>query len=346
MHPSAILLIVSCALACGVGCSSTPRVTAPSDRVYLATYFLDNGQDGVYLAASEDALRFEPIVSPNVPILKPEIGKERLTRDACLLRGPDSTWHMTWTTGWWENGFGIAHSTDLVNWSAQNYVQPMSDQPGAVNCWAPEIAFDPARGEYLLFWSSTVLGAFPETEAAGDDGPDHQKCNHRIYSTTTKDFITFTPERLYYNPGFNCIDATLLAPNAPGAAWHLFFKDETRYPPSKNIRHLAITDPLKAAGKPSEPITGAYWAEGPSAIRIDGKVRVFFDRYADNRFGAVESPDFEHWTDISDRISFPKDARHTTVVEVDRATLESVRRAIQHRRVDADQPRPAPEPPE
>jgi len=356
MHRSILLAAAALGAAAVTGCESLDTDYSSADRAYLATYFLDNGQSGVFLAASTDGLRFRPLLSPNVPILAPTVGRGKLTRDPSILRGPDGTWHMVWTTSWNDRGIGIAHSPDLVHWSDQRIVDVMGDTVGALNCWAPEISYDAASGEFLILWSSTVIGAFPETERAGDptDGssPDGPRYNHRIYCTRTKDFKAFAPERLYYNPGFNCIDAALLAPVAPGEQWHLFFKDETRTPPAKNIRHLALDDPQRARGQPSTPITGAYWAEGPTAIRVRGApntaggdeplpasplgptpsvVRVYFDRYTEDRFGAVETADFRAWSDVSEGVSFPKGARHGTVVEVEPAFVEHVKQGLRSR---------------
>ena len=47
--------------------------------------------------------------------------------------------------------------------------------------------WDEAERQWLLFWSSTIPGKFPETAETGDDG-----YNHRIYLSTTKDFLEFT----------------------------------------------------------------------------------------------------------------------------------------------------------
>lgn len=319
--------------------SKTPNEPAPvAPAAYLATYFLANGEDGVYLASSTDGLTFEPLLEPNIPILAPRVGREKLTRDACLLLGPDRCWHMCWTTGWWERGFGLAHSADLIEWSEQAYIEPMKDEPEAINCWAPEICWDPAGAEYVFLWSTTVKGRFPQTEAAGDSGPGGVKLNHRIYSTATADFASFAPASLYYDPGFNCIDASLLPPARAGEPWWLFLKDETRYPPSKNIRVLKLTDPRSAKGAPSSPITGNFWAEGPSAVRSGDITRVFFDRYSEDRFGAVETTDFESWRDISDKVRFPAGARHTTVVAVTPAFVEQTRAKLKAR--GAPLPRP------
>lgn len=68
--------------------------------------------------------------------------------------------------------------------------------------------------------------------------------------------------------------------------------------------------------KPGAPITGKYWAEGPTAIKIYGQWVVYFDKYRDHKYGAVTSPDLIHWTDVSDKLSFPAGVRHGTVFKV------------------------------
>src|SRR5258708_27752430 len=41
--------------------------------------------------------------------------------------------HMVWTTGWWDQGIGIAHSKNLVEWSEQEFLPVMKDMPDARN---------------------------------------------------------------------------------------------------------------------------------------------------------------------------------------------------------------------
>ena len=85
------------------------------------------------------------------------------------------------------------------------------------------------------------------------------------------------------------------------------------------IATLAAKGPY---GQPSGPITGSYWAEGPSAIMIGEFWYVYFDRYREGRYGAVRSKDLQQWEDISSLVSFPEGARHGTVFEVTQPVLE------------------------
>jgi hypothetical protein len=43
---------------------------------------------------------------------------------------------------------------------------------------------------------------------------------------------------------------------------------------------------------------------------------VYFDRYRENRYGAVTSRDLKTWRDITDSLQFPPGARHGTVLRV------------------------------
>ena len=111
------------------------------------------------------------------------------------------------------------------------------------------------------------------------------------------------------------------------AVTSLIFKDETRWPEAKKNLHYATSD--RAAGpfgEPSPPITGNYWAEGPTAIKIDGRWIVYFDKYREHRYGAVASSDWTNWEDISAQLQFPEGARHGTVLRVSRAVVDQAAR--------------------
>src|ERR1044072_3240066 len=242
-------------------------MSAAVKLVFLMTYLLGNGDGGVFLAYSDDGYRFKPLLAHNVPILKPAVGPDKLTRDACLTKGPDGQWHMVWTTGWWDRGIGIAHSRDLIHWSEQKFVPVMAHEPTAVNAGAAEIAYDASDKRFAIYWSSTVPGRYPRTDRPdGDLSRTGAPLNHRFYYTSTRDFETYEPTKLLWDPGFNCIDATLLRRRD---SWLLFGKDETRAPiPAKHLfvaRGTSLGEPFDMlAGR----ATGAYWAEGPTAVDL------------------------------------------------------------------------------
>jgi hypothetical protein len=290
-------------------------VVSAQGKVYIFSYFKGNGEDGLHLAYSRDGLKWESLKNDE-SFLTPSVGVSKLMRDPCIIRTRDGIFHMVWTAGWTERGIGYASSKDLINWSDQKYIGVMAAEPTARNCWAPEIIYDETEKQFLIFWSTTIPGRFPETEVRGES-----KYNHRIYCTTTKDFKEFSPTRLLFEPGFNVIDATIVK---NGKEYIMFLKDETVTPPQKNIKVSRSGSLYGPFGKPSAPITGNYWAEGPAALRTPKGWIVYFDKYRERKYGAVMSSDLINWTDISDQVSFPEGARHGTVMEVDENVLNHV----------------------
>ena len=220
---------------------------------------------------------------------------------------------MVWTVSWNDGGIGYASSADLINWSKQEFIPVMKEEPTARNCWAPEIFYDKENEEYMIYWATTIPGRFSAGDTSGDD-----KYNHRLYYTTTKDFKTFSKTKLLYDQGFNVIDATI---QKNGKTYLMFLKDETKKPAQKNIR-IATSDHLSGGyTKPSLPVTGNYWAEGPTVIKIGKKWVVYFDKYTLHQYGAIESTDLETWTEVSGKLRMPPGIRHGTIFLVNKAEL-------------------------
>lgn len=300
------------------GCAAPAR----AGDAYLFAYFVQNGQDGLHLAGSPDGYHWDKL-GGGAPFLKPAVGKEKLMRDPCLLRGPDGVYHMVWTCSWRDRAIGYTSSRDLRHWSAQRALPVMAHEPDALNAWAPEIVLDEARGEFLIFWSSTIPGRFPQTDKAGDG-----QYNHRIYATTTKDFVDFTPTVLFYDPGFSVIDATFL--RLPGRDY-LLVKDETRTPAHKYLQLAPAASLHGPFGPLSAPISPpGVWAEGPTALQVGDEVIVYFDAYTTRHFGALRSRDLVHWEDVSTTMRFPDEGtalrmRHGTALRVPAALLDALR---------------------
>ena len=274
---------------------------------YIFSYFKGNGEDGLHLAYSKDGLNWTSL-NNDQSYLTPVTGNDKLMRDPCIIRDKKGIFHMVWTVSWNEKGIGYASSKDLIHWSTQQYIPVMVHEAEARNCWAPEITYDPKNKNYMIYWATTIPGKFPLTESNKEN-----KYNHRMYYTTTDDFIHFSKTALLYDRGFNVIDATIVPVKNK---YVMFLKDETPEPPQKNIR-TAWSD--KLAGPytaPSKPITGTYWAEGPTVIKIKKYWYVYFDKYRDHQYGAVRSKDLIQWEDISAQVKFPSGVRHGTVFKV------------------------------
>lgn len=292
---------------------SAPLLAQSADSVYLFCYFKGNG-DGLHYAYSEDGYKWTALFNDSA-VLKPTVSKDKLFRDPCILRGADGKWHMVWTVSWADKGIGYASSADLIHWSQQRFIPVMAHEDSARNTWAPEISYDAKKKEYVVYWATTIPGRF----AQKDSSAEGQKWNHRMYYSTTKDFVNWSKAGLLYEPGFSVIDATIVT---GGKRYLMFLKNETRQPAEKNIR-LAyaanITGPYTPAGA---PITGKYWAEGPTVLNINGQWLVYFDKYTEKKYGAVASTDLINWTDASDKVEFPKGTRHGTAFTVSRKEFE------------------------
>jgi beta-xylosidase len=291
------------------------------DPVYLFSYFKGNGEDGLHLAASQDGFSWTALKGDS-SFLRPVISKDKLMRDPCIVRGHDGTFHLVWTVSWNERGIGYAYSKDLVNWSQQQYIPVMEHEPTARNCWAPEIFYDAGKKEYMIYWATTIPGRFAAGDTAGDD-----KYNHRMYYVTTKDFKKFSDTKLLYDQGFNVIDATI---QKNGKQYVMFLKDETRKPPQKNLRTATSTRLTGGFSKPSAPITGNYWAEGPTVLRMGNQWIIYFDKYTQHQYGAIASADLVQWTDVSDKLVMPKGIRHGTVFTVSKKEFDQLLKSIGH----------------
>ena len=286
------------------------ETNAKAGENYLFSSFRDNGQDGLHLAYSHDGLKWTAL-NNDKPFLTPQVGS-KLMRDPCICQGPDGTFHTVWTTGWRDRGIGIAHSKDLINWSGQEWLGVMEHEPQARNCWAPEILYDDKGLKYLIYWSTTIPGRFPDTDITGDKSSSGQ-LNHRIYYVTTKDFKTYSRAELFYDDGFNVIDATIVK---EGDRYVMFVKDETKEPVAKKNIRIAFSDKLEGPyGHASEPIS-PDWVEGPTALKIADTWYLYFDAYTRHRYEAVRSKDLKNFESITDKLSFPKDTRHGTAFRV------------------------------
>src|SRR5439155_21731996 len=124
--------------------------------------------------------------------------------------------------------------------------------------------YDDKQHDFVVFWASTIPGRFNDTAGSAESN-----YNHRMYYMRTKDFESFEPTKLFYDPGFNVIDATFLrAGEGAGAGdekLYLIVKDETLKPVVKKHLRLAPAESVIGPfGELSPPFTPS-WVEGPTA---------------------------------------------------------------------------------
>jgi predicted GH43/DUF377 family glycosyl hydrolase len=282
-----------------------------NNAIYLFAYFNNNGKDGLHLAYSNDGYKWTALNNDS-SVLKPMVAKDKLMRDPCIIKGEDGLFHMVWTVSWNDKGIGYASSKDLINWSEQQFIPVMAHEDSARNCWAPEITYDKKKKQYMIYWATTIAGKY-KMDTIVESG-----YNHRMYYVTSKDFITFSKTKLLYDKGFNVIDASIVS---DGKKYIMFLKDETRIPLQKNIKIATSKNLTKGFSAPSAAITGNYWAEGPTTLKIGNTWVVYFDKYRDHKYGAIQSADLQNWTDVSDKIVLPKGIRHGSIFTISQAEL-------------------------
>ncbi|MEH3123060.1 MAG: glycoside hydrolase family 43 protein [Sphingomonas phyllosphaerae] len=298
---------------------AAPALAAKRDDPLLFAYF-GTGKDeatGLRFATSDDGLTFRNL-GGGASYLRPEVGEAKLMRDPFLFRDAtqDGLWHMVWTTAWEGVTIGHASSRDLRHWSPQRALPVMASVPGTRNCWAPEAIWDAKARHYVVFWSSTVKGRFPETEGTSETG-----YNHRLWYVTTRDFATFSAPQVLYDPGFSVIDGTFA--QGPGGALHLIVKDETLHPPRKHLRSVAAASPTGPFGTLSAPFTKS-WVEGPMTATVRGETLCYWDVYLEGRWGAAATRDFATWRDVTAELSMPKGARHGSLARVPRRLIDGL----------------------
>jgi hypothetical protein len=276
---------------------------------YLFAYFLSPGTDGLHLAWSRDGLKWSAL-NGGKSYLYPTVG-DKIMRDPFLFFGPDGVFRLVWNDSGRHLRIGYASSRNLVTWSPQEEPQVMTVAPNCMNCWAPVINYDEANQCYQIVWASTIPGVFQSTE-----GRANNNFNHRFYVTTTRDFENFTATKLFYDPGFPCIDAFILPANN---RFYLIFKNETDNPfPQKNLWMATGYD---VAG-PYGTLTGAIKTnppspvESPTVIKIGTNYILYYDCYTQGHYGAVRSTDMRHWQDISPELSMPQGIRHGSILAV------------------------------
>jgi hypothetical protein len=273
----------------------------------MFTSFHEPATAGLRMLYSYDGYLWKDL---DTVLLKPTVGNQPVMRDPSIAQGPDGIFHLVWTSGWrGDKGFGYSSSTDLIHWSNPQFIPVMQNEPTTVNVWAPELFYDNEAKQFLIIWASAIPGRF-------DRGIEEDSNNHRLYITTTKDFVSFTPSELFLDPGFSVIDAVIVKKATND--YVLVLKDNTR--PNRNIK-VAFSN--SAAG-PYQNVSTAFtepFTEGPSVAKVKDDWLIYFDAYRKKSYDAVKTKDFKSFTDISTQVHVPEGHKHGTIFLVDKKVL-------------------------
>jgi hypothetical protein len=316
-HAATALQIALCSAILIVGQAAAQSPVAPQSSAagrtagaWLFAYFKEPGNQGIYLALSRDGYHYTPL-NDGQPWVAPAQAGE-LMRDVYLTRGPDNTFHMVWTWNWRGNSLGYASSPDLLTWSEQKEIPIMQIFPQTNNVWAPEIYFDSAQSKWLIIWSSSMKDS---------------NTGHRIWSSLTPDFNTFSKPQIFFDPGYVVIDATIFHADGATGPYRLIFKDQTLDPLTYQER-VATGPTLEGPWSNISAPINESWSEGPSAIQVGDRYIVYYDHYRPPRarFEAVATTDWKHWEDITAETSLPAYSKHGSFLMI---TDEEAARLLQ-----------------
>lgn len=216
-------------------------------------------------------------------------------------------------------------SPDLLVWSEPRYVTVAPPEAGMA--WAPEAHYDPASGDYLVYWSSKL---YPS-----DDVEHLTDSYSRILVSRTRDFETFTPAEVYLDSGEEVIDLTVYLEepglDGEGQRVHRFAKDNGG---SRGVFQESGSSFLAQDFGPVADGLGRVFAEGveaPLVFRDHHEPRwyLWVDSYELRPMGyrALTSTDIGsgRWEPV-EGFSLPPNTKHGTVLPLSRA---------EHQRLDA-----------
>ena len=284
---------------------------AAQKEVYMFTSFHEPANAGLRLLYSYDGYKWTDL---DTVLISPEVGS-KVMRDPSIVKGPDGTFHLVWTSGWsMDKGFGYASSKDLIHWSQQQFVPVMEHEAETVNVWAPELFYDDVNDQFIIIWASTIPFRFPK-------GQEEEKNNHRMYYTVTKDFKTFSPAKLFLDPGFSVIDCVIVKRGAED--YVLVLKDNTR--PNRNIKVAFGKTALGPYENISEPFTGSF-TEGPTVLNKGNEWLIFYDAYRDKKYDALRTKDFKTFENINSKVTIPEGHKHGTVFMANGKILKGLKK--------------------
>jgi len=329
--------------------ATVPPLPAPAPLTgYAFAYFTGNTLAGeqIYFAASQgnNALRWNEL-NGGQPALSSTLGTKGL-RDPFLIRSPEGDKFFLIATDLsigggtsWDDSqrhgsryIEVWESTDLVHWGQQRHV--LVSPPTAGNTWAPEAFWDDTLGQYVVFWASQL---YPESD------PDHTTTSYnRMLYATTRDFVTFSPAKIWQDRGSSRIDSTVIK---DGGKFHRFTKDEGAVTGCSDIIQeqadslVAVDDVADPDYDPANPAwrivascigraAGTSAVEGPTAFKANpgdesgSKYYLFVDEYGGRGYIPLGTDDLDApaWR-VPASYSLPTSPRHGTVLPITQAEL-------------------------
>ena len=193
------------------------EITEDDYRGYLFGHFIgeeNKNSEQIYFAVSEDGLNFKDM-NECKPVLISNVG-EKGVRDPYIYRSAEGDRFFLIATdlsiynrgGWFKNEQGyydasttgspylvLWESTDLVNWGEPKLLKVAPENAGMA--WAPEMIYHDETGEYIIFFSSSIM----DTKTKRKSKPN------AIYYVATRDFVHFSDTKIFIdNQKDDCSD--------------------------------------------------------------------------------------------------------------------------------------------
>lgn len=293
-----------------IGISLLILLASCSGKAYLFTSFHEPADKGLRMLYSFDGKKWNDL---DTVLLQPKVGEQKVMRDPSMIRDKNGIFHLVWTSSWrGDKGFGYASSKNLINWSEQWFIPVMKHEPTTVNVWAPELFYDDIRDQYMIIWASCIPGRF-------EKGLEADSNNHRMYLSTTRDFVTFSDTKLFLDPGFSVIDAVILKKGEKD--YVMVLKDNTR--PERNLKVAFANDPMGPWTNISKPFSASF-TEGPSVLKNEDQWLIYFDSYQKKIYEAVQTKDFKSFENITDHVQVPAGHKHGSILPVKRKIVNQL----------------------
>ena len=308
-------------------CSATEQ-----DSVYLMSYFKGSAQK-LFYAYSEDGLKWTDI-NFNEPVFD-AYNSDINIRDPYLKRvthNGETKFHLVHTMGWSNPCIFHWESTDLIHWTTTNgstktndaKIYVMDGKNGnakADNAWAPEFTYDPDTETFYIYWAS-------------DTGIDKQV----HYYCTTKDWLTFTPSDIYFDPSFSTIDMTIYFHEG---VYYGFYKDERNGHKRILLATSTSLDPAIDTFEGTKILFQGYnvEVEGPEIFKAIGEDRwyLYWDKFINDQgvsYATTTDLSSKEWTMIPDsETQDPTGVKHGSVEIISKDELTMVLKHFNKERV-------------
>ncbi len=245
---------------------------------------------------------------------KPEVGGKQM-RDNSIERGSDGVYHMLWTTGDKDSGFGYANSRDLLSWGEQKMVPVDSGVLAGRLREArhPQLFWDKKGAQWIILFAAEVT--------------DEKPRGWRIYAVTTKDFKTVSDPKLLLDMPYRATYPNLIESKG---RYYLLYRDDDRrtakisastaplgpFDVSPDLESLlppaeAVDPKKKKPAPPHDPGAPLSWGMDVENIKLmpagDDWLVSFFRSGKDQTHLMFKSRDLKTWSEVKPEIVLPRD---------------------------------------